>query len=304
MQAIINNEFFTGTELAAVATAIATGKPAELFRIITGEQEYTDTLLSLLASARSEVLIGFNFHPTFTSAAVLEVLRALAERAVKVKVLSAPSADEVDIVRRLQGHVEFKISAFQTDLQIMIVDGIEMLFSNAPVQRRSSGLNILTNLTGMVTFMHKIMADVWLDSREYILQLDQLQQSITLNSCANLVRTMMQEHGMEIEVGTRILGKSGVLHKFDIISRSTRTGNRIAVSFLAHSDTETTGTKMMESKIKLLDCEPIDLLIGLLTKDNGDLSTIKLAGAVGLHILQESESEKLADLVFREVEKR
>lgn len=232
MQAIINSEFFTGTELAAVATALATGKPAELVKIITGEQEYTDNLFSLLASAKVEVLIGFNFYPTFASSAVLEVLMTLAKKGVKVKVLSAPSADEIDIVRKLQGYIEFRISAFQTDLQIMIVDGIEMLFSNASVQGRSSGLNILTNLTGMVTFMHKIMADVWVDSREYIFQLDQLQQSITLNSCANMVRTMMQEHGMEIEVGTKILGKSGVLHKLDIISRSTRTGNRIAVSFL------------------------------------------------------------------------
>lgn len=305
MQAIVNNEFFTGTDLTAVATALATGKPAESVRIIAGEQEYADNLLSLLASARAEVFIGFNFYPTFASPAALEVLKALAERGVKVRVLSAPSADEIDIVRRLHGSIEFRISAFQTDLQIMIVDGREMLFSNAPVQGRSSGLNIHTNLTGMVTFMHKIMTDVWLDSREYILQLDQLQQSITLNNCANMVKARMQEYGMEIEVGTKMLGKSGVLHKFDLISRSTKTGNRIAVSFLAHSDPEVTGTKLMESKIKLLDCEPIDLLIGLLAKrGGGDVSTAKLAKAVGLPILQAEDVEELAELVFREMEKR
>ncbi len=304
MQAIVNNEFFTGTELASVATALATGKPAELVRIITGEREYADNLLSLLASARAEVFIGFNFYPTFTSPAALEILKTLAERGVKVRVLSAPSADEIDVVRKLQGPIEFRISAFQTDLQIMIVDGMEMLFSNAPVQGKSSGLNILTNLTGMVTFMHKIMADVWLDSREYMLQLDQLQQSITLNSCTNTVKAMMQQHGMEIEVGTKILGKSGVLHKFDIISRSTKTGNRIAVSFLAHADAESTGTKLMESKIKLLDCEPIELLIGLLSKEGSDVSATKLARAVGLPILQASNADELAQLVFSEVDRR
>lgn len=304
MQAIVNNEFFTGTELAAVATALATGKPAEVVRIITGEKEYVDNMLSLLASARAEVFIGFSFYPTFASPAALEVLRALAERGVKVRILSAPSADEIDTVRKLQGTIEFRISAFQTDLQIMIVDGIEMLFSNMPVQGKSAGLNILTNLTGMVTFMHSIMADVWLDSREYILQLDQLQQSITLNSCVNMVRSKMQAHGMEIEVGTKILGKSGVLHKFDIISRSTRTGSRIAVSFLAYSDPETAGTKLMESKIKLLDCEPIELLIGLLTKEGSNTSTAKLAKAVGLPILQAENAEELAEVVFSEMEKR
>jgi HTH-type transcriptional regulator, sugar sensing transcriptional regulator len=304
MQAIVNNEFFTGTEIAAVATAVATGKPAELVKIITDEQEYAENLLSLLASARAEVFIGFNFYPMFTSTAALELLRTLAESGVKVRVLSAPSADEIHIVRKLQEAIEFRISAFQTDLQIMIVDGREMLFSNAPVQGRSLGLNILTNLTGMVTFMHKIMVDVWLDSREYILQMDQLQQSITLNSCVNMVRTMMQEHGMEIEVGTKILGKSGVLHKFDIISRSSKTGNRIAVLFLTHSDVESTGTKLMESKIKVLDCEPIDLLIGLLTKEGSDVSIAKLVGAVGLPILQANDAEELARLVSGEIEKR
>lgn len=305
MQAIVNNEFFTGTELAAVATALATGKPAESVRIIASEQEYIDNLVSLLASAKAEVFIGFNFYPTFASPAALEVLKSLSERRVKVRVLSAPSADEIDIVRRLHGLIEFRISAFQTDLQIMIVDGREMLFSNAPVQGRSSGLNIHTNLTGMVTFMHKIMADVWLDSREYILELDQLQQSITLNACANLVKAKMQEYAMEIEVGTKMLGKSGVLHKFDLISRSTKTGNRIAVSFLAHSDLEMTGTKLMESKIKLLDCEPIDLIIGLLAKQgSGDVSTAKLARAIGLPILQAESAEELANLVFKEMEKR
>lgn len=135
MQAIGNNEFFTGTELVAVAT----GKPSKLVRIITGEQEYTDNLLSLLASARAEVFIGFSFYPTFASSAALEVLKALAERGVKVRVLSAPSADEIDIVRKLQGTIEFRIWAFQTDLQIMIVDGMEMLFSNTPVQGKERG---------------------------------------------------------------------------------------------------------------------------------------------------------------------
>lgn len=138
--------------------------------------------------------------------------------------------------------------------------------------------------------MHGIMADVWLDSREYILQMDRLQQLIMLNSCVNMVRNRMQAHGMEIEVGTKILGKSGVLHKFDIISRSTKTGGRIAASFLAYSDPEGTGTKLMESKIKLLDCEPIDLLIGLLVKGGGDASTAKLAKAVGLPILQAEDA--------------
>lgn len=117
----------------------------------------------------------------------------------------------------------------------MIVDGKEMLFSNSSgLQGGGTGLNIHTNLTGMVSFLHKIMADIWLDSREYIQELDILQQSIILNDCANLVKTKMRDHGMEIEVGAKILGRSGVLHKFDIISPSTKEGgSRITVSFLA-----------------------------------------------------------------------
>ncbi|MEO9294514.1 MAG: helix-turn-helix domain-containing protein [Nitrososphaera sp.] len=307
MQTIINNEFYTGIEFAAIAASLQTGKPAESVKMIVGEQEYADSILALLASAKSEVIIGFNFFPTFAAPAVLEVLRALADRGIKVKVLSMPSADEVDIVRSLHGPVEFRISAFQTDVQVMIVDGKEMLFSNSsPLQGGGTGLNIHTNLTGMVSFLHKIMADIWLDSREYILELDLLQQSIILNDCANLVKAKMRDHGMEIEVGTKILGRSGVLHKFDIISPSTKEGgNRIVVSFLAHSDPEVTGTKLMESKIKMLDCERIDLLIGLLVKP-GEVegSVTKLARAMGLPIMQAADSETLATAVFQEIEKR
>lgn len=307
MQTIINNEFYTGIELAAIAASLRTGKPAESVKMIAGEQEYADNILSLLASAKSEVIIGFNFFPTFAAPAVLEVIRALADRGIKVKVLSMPSADEVDIVRSLHGPVEFRISAFQTDVQVMIVDGKEMLFSNSSrLQGGGTGLNIHTNLTGMVSFLHKIMADIWLDSREYILELDLLQQSIILNDCANLVKAKMRDHGMEIEVGTKILGRSGVLHKFDIISPSTKEGgSRIAVLFLAHSDPEVTGTKLMESKIKMLDCERIDLLIGLLVKP-GEVegSVTKLARAVGLPIMQAGNAETLATAVFQEIEKR
>jgi sugar-specific transcriptional regulator TrmB len=306
MQAVVNNEFFSGIELASIATSLMTGKPAESLHMIAGEQEYADSLLALLASAKSEVFIGFNFYPTFAAPAALEVLRSIAERGVKVRVLSAPSSDEIDIVKRLHGSIEFKISAFQTDVQIMIVDGKEMLFSNSSrVQGKGgTGLNIITNLTGMVSFLYQIMADIWLDSREYILELDILQQSIVLNNCANMVKSKIRDRGIEIEVGTKILGRSGVLHKFDIISPRTETGNRIVMSFLAHGDPEATGAKLMESKIKLLDCDSIDLLVGLLVKQGDEESAARLAKAVGLAVIPAGSAEALAEAVFREVEKR
>jgi hypothetical protein len=156
----------------------------------------------------------------------------------------------------------------------------------------------------MVSFLYQIMADIWLDSREYILELDILQQSIVLNNCANMVKSKIRERGIEIEVGTKILGRSGVLHKFDIISPRTETGNRIVMSFLAHGDPEATGAKLMESKIKLLDCDSIDLLVGLLVKQGDEESAARLAKAVGLAVIPAGNAEALAEAVFREVEKR
>jgi sugar-specific transcriptional regulator TrmB len=319
MQSIATNEFQSGIELDAIATALRTGRPAESFRIITDDKEYADNMMALLTSAKSEVYVGFNLHPTFSAPAVLEVLKSLADRGVKVRVLSAPSSDEAEIVKRLHGKIEFRISAFQTDVQVMIADGREMLFSNAARvhgnnntnssnKKKSQGIiNIRTNLAGMVSFMHNIVADIWLDSREYIMELENLQQSIVLNRCMGAVRAMMLDHGIEIVLGNKIMGKSGALHKFDLISPSTRTGGRIAVSFLAYSDPEATGTRLMESKIKLLDCESIELVIGMLLTNKqgeGDGPVAKLARAVGLHIVHAGDPDQLAEMVFREIEKR
>lgn len=305
MQSIANNEFHTGIELAAITTAIRTGRPAESFKIITDDEEYMENMMSLLTSAKADVYIGFNLYPTFSSPAVLAVLRSLADRGVKIRVLSTPSSDEVEIVKQLHGVIEFRISAFQTDVQVLIVDGKEMLFSNAAKSQAKSSINIRTNLSGMVSFMHNIVADVWLDSREYILELETLQQSIVLNRCISAVKGKMQERGIEIELGNKMMGRSGVLHKFDIISPGTEKSNRVAVSFLAHTDPETTGTRLMESKIKLLDCEPIELVVGMLVKQGeGDGAVNKLARAVGLHIVQAGDPERLAELVLHEIEKR
>jgi hypothetical protein len=271
----------------------------------SGEQEYADSLLALMASARNEVFIGFNFYPTFAALSALEVLKSLANKGVKGRVLSAPNSDEIDIVRKLHGSIEFKISAFPTDFQIMIVDGKEMLFSNAPrVQSRGTGLNIITNFTGMVSFLYQIMADIWLDSRQYMLELDILQQSIVLNNCTNMVKSKIREHGIEIEVGIKLLGRSGVLHKFDIISPRTETGNRIVMSLLAHGDPEATGAKLMESGIKLLDCDSIDLLVGLLVKPGEEENATRLAKAAGLAVISAGSAEALAEAMFQEVEKR
>lgn len=321
MQSIAANEFQSGTEVEAIVTALKTGRPAESFKIITDDREYTDNMMSLLTSARSDVYIGFNLHPTFSAPAVLEVLKFLADRGVKVRVLSAPSSDEAETVKRLYGAIEFRISAFQTDVQVIIVDGKEMLFSNAAKSQGGSnnknknrpGINIRTNLAGMVSFMHNIVADIWLDSREYMLELETLQQSIVLNGCTRAVKAMMQDHGMEIVLGNKMMGKSGVLHKFDIISSSTGTGGRIAVVFLAYSDPESTGARLMETKIKLIDCEPIEVVVGMLLAgdngrqeqgDNGDLQVARLARTVGLDIVHASDPGQLAELVFRELEKR
>jgi hypothetical protein len=61
----------------------------------------------------------------------------------------------------------------------------------------------------------------------------------------------------------------------------------------------------MESKIKLLDCEPIELVVGMLVKQGeGDGAVNKLARAVGLHIVQAGDPERLAELVLHEIEKR
>ncbi len=349
MQSVAANEFQSGIEVDAIATALRTGRPAESFRIITDDKEYADEMMALLTSAKSEVYVGFNLHPTFSAPAVLEVLKSLGDRGVRVRILSSPSSDEAEIVKRLHGAIEFRISAFQTDVQAIIVDGKEMLFSNAAKMqavgnsneryhnktRQQGTINIRTNLAGMVSFMHNIVADMWLDSREYIMELETLQQSIVLNGCARAVRTMMQEHGIEIVLGNKIMGKSGVLHKFDIISPDTRTGGRIAVAFLAHSDPESTGTRLMETKIKLLDCEPIDLVVGMLLTNNnttndisngdsgkqtadeggvggekageesgGDMQVAKLARTMGLNVVQAGDPDQLANLVFCELEKR
>lgn len=51
MQTIINNEFYTGIKLAAMAASFRTGKPAESVKMIAAEQEYADTILALLAFA-------------------------------------------------------------------------------------------------------------------------------------------------------------------------------------------------------------------------------------------------------------
>lgn len=309
MQATVDNDFYSGIGLAAIATSLKTGKPAESLRVIAGGQEYTDSLLALLASARSEIIIGFSFYPTFAAPAVLEMLNSLARGGVKVKVLSVPSPDEIEIVRRLHGPVEFRISAFQTDVQVIVVDGREMIFSNSPkAHGRSAGLNIIiTNLTGMVSFLHQIMADVWLDSRGYILELDMLQQYIALNGCINRVKSKMREKGIEIEVGTKILGRSGVLHKFDIISpRSDKGSSRVAVAFLAHTSPEATAQKLMECRIKLLDCEPIELLVGMLAgpAKEGAATVEKLSRAAGLAVIHASDGASLAEAVLAEIEKR
>jgi hypothetical protein len=61
----------------------------------------------------------------------------------------------------------------------------------------------------------------------------------------------------------------------------------------------------MESKIKLVDCEPIDLVIGMLTRQGeGDGQVARLARVVGLHIVHAGDPDQLAELVFREIVKR
>lgn len=307
MQSIINNEFYTGIGLEAIKTSLRTGKPAESLKIVAGGDEYMDTTLMLLASAQKEVFIGFNFYPTFVAPAILQLIKTIAQNGVKVKVLSVPSADEFGIVNNLQGLVEFRISAFQTDVQILMVDGKEMLFSNSPKSEiPGAGLNIHTNLTGMVSFIYKITNDMWLDSKRYALEHDVVQQSISLANCVDMIRTKMREQGMEIELGTKILGNSGVLHEFDIISPSTREGNnRVAISILAHSDLDSTGTKLMESRIKMLDCQPLDLLVGLLVRPKDAQEVIsKIGKAAGVRIIQAANPESLASAIFAEIEKR
>ena len=296
---IIDNEFYSALPLEAVSDVIKSGKLPESFRVIPNKKEFIDVLLAALANAQSDVKIGFSSSPLFSQPEVISVIRSIAARGVSVKVLS--SANEIPGVKDLAESVKFKVTSFKSSMQIVIIDEKEMFLSKSA--ELETPFNLHTNVANMATFMNNILADIWRSGHDYVPEIVTLQKSMLPEIVVEMLTTGLQQRGINSTMEPVVKGRSGVVHKFDLVLKNPKTNTIVGIALVPYSDPIAGSSRLIELKIRALDCQPMIQIIVLFSPSGvlGQLS--RAAQLLKLPIIEESNPEELVSAVISEIEK-
>ena len=295
MQAITKNDFSEVLDLSARISSLRTGKPVESIKMITDEQEYLEARLGILASACQEVFIGFKPFPLFSSKQVLETLKRLAEIGVKVRILCELNSNEIDVVKDLHHLIEFRKCAFTTNVQLLIVDEREILFSGIS-GKLSPDVKVFSNSSTMVSFMHKIASDIWSVSGESDAGVSSLEKFHLVQQCLDDVKNKMEKLGWNVMSRFQVIEKLGQSYQFDLVVTNESFKNKFAVTVFPYIEPHISSTHIMSSKIKIIDCDSFEHIVGIIPGDeDGKIS--ELSSAMGIQFLQSDSAIDLAGMI-------
>ena len=198
-----------------VCNAVKAGKTPEQIKIVGTLEEFNQTFRTMLQSSNEEIFLMKN--QIVGTPLNVEDLKAVAQRGVKIKLLTGVNLDNLIDIGRLLEYAQVMHNAKATELELLIVDKREVLV-RIP-EPRKVGHTTWSNLKPQVQIMTQIFEDHWIDSVPAQEILPKLATQQKLIEGLELAKKSLQASGWTVEVPGHIITKTGITRSFSMVAK-------------------------------------------------------------------------------------
>ena len=244
-----------------VIKAIESGKTIEEVRIIREIEEYMNNYRRMMTSSSSEVLLftgnirNFEMLP-----ASLKLLEDLSNRSISIKVLTPITRDNMLEVERLSKYVQVKHIDPPLKTEFLVVDRREILLSFSLEEAGDFRRYLWSNIKNHSEFMASVFEEFWTRGLSATLKLEELKAWKSFEENLEALRPILESRGWILETSGEVIGKSGTLHKFDLIIMKTGNSNKIVIGDFLANPNEAIKT-IMAMRMKSLDVKPLNQVL-------------------------------------------
>jgi len=278
-----------------IIEAIETGKPIEEIRIVNVE-EYLKLYGRMITSPKSELLILTNGLAKFSMPTInSNITEELKARGVLIKILTPVTTKNWQKVEWLSQHFQIRHLETFRNMQFLIVDRHETLIS---FTYKSQRRHIWSNIKTYADVMANVFEELWTKGVEATTRLKEIKTLLTFKETLKELEKLLEKEKYYIKTPARIKGKSGIVHKFDVLIESLETPKKIFVADILTQENRMLPA-LMALFTKSLDTKPTSSF--LITPRHTSQKEKELAKTYGIEILEGKESEKLRRKILMKI---
>ena len=264
--------------------SLVSGVQIEEMKVLRSFDEAKMMVKRMLSSAKNQIFSAFPLpEQQILPDGISQIYSALADKGVKLRLLTLVDLNNVDYVSDLLSVAEVKL-VDHLPFQILLVDKKELLL--APLSSGGEPIYLIwSNIKDYAEVMNSILNKMWDEAREVA---DMLRNLRYVRSLVNTIFTMKSEleaAGWAVQDAPVIKGASGLVHKFDVVlHRVSDPSSKIALEWCVDASSQT----ILSSLAKSLDVRPSRVF--LLTSSDITEQTISLASIYGIGLIKVSDS--------------
>ncbi len=277
--------FFNGMWQAAIDArlrikSLVSGVQPEEMRVIRSFDEAKTVINNMFASAKNQVFAAFPLsEQQILPDGISQIYSVLADKGVKVRLLTTLDLNNIDYVNGVLGVAEVKL-VDHLPFQTLLVDKKELLLAPASFEGEHIYL-IWSNIKDYAEVMTNILEKMWQEAREVTDVLRNLRFVRALINTVSAMKSELERAGWVIQDIPTIKGASGLSHKFNVVlQRVSDPSAKIALEWCVDASSQT----ILSSLAKSLDVRPSRVY--LLTSSDITEQASHLASIYGIGLIR------------------
>jgi sugar-specific transcriptional regulator TrmB len=264
---------------------LKTGRSPQEIRIYATDEEYKSSFKSMVE--RCEMTLDIMAKNIPALPVPLNDLQAVADRGVKIRLLTHLDADSIDEVSNVSSCIQLMENPAETDLGLVVVDGGETLM-NIPYLGASER-TVWSDTTAYVGTMIQVFEDYWKGSEPTHNKMTQLIQAKQLVGVSEKISEALREKGWHTVAAGTLKGGTGASYVFDVVVEDPENIDRLI--YIDMLTGEGTFVKIIELGAASSDLKPARLLLASLTPFKEE--DTKLAEIYGIRLVYAPDTKEL-----------
>ena len=264
---------------------LKTGRSPQEIRIYATDEEHKSSFKSMVERCEKTLDIMAKNIPALP--VPLNDLQAVADRGVKIRLLTHLDTDSIDEVANVSSGIQLMENPAETDLGLVVVDGGETLM-NIPYLGASER-TVWSNTTAYVGTMIQVFEDYWKESEPTHNKMTQLIQAKQLVGVSEKISEALREKGWHTVTAGTLKGGTGASYVFDVVVEDPENIDRLI--YIDMLTGEGTFNKIIELGAASSDLKPARLLLASLTPFKEE--DTKLAEIYGIRLVYAPDTKEL-----------
>ncbi len=274
----------------AAIQAFRSSTPLQQIKVVGGLEAYTELATKMITQAKS--LITATYGSLNPQLLYRQLLQETAKRGVQVRVLMSINQGTLQDAMEMLRFAKVKHLGTPIGFDVLLTDGLEIL-QRFPVVLQTGDSSfpqaVWSNIPRYVHNSAEIVEQAWEKADEAASIMSKLEAEKMLQDSLQEVRQLLERKGFVVEMPATVKGDSGVLHRFDLISKSPKDQEILLVA-----DLKNPGLPMLNKIVDLyVKSKDVHQEAFLFTAVDPDENQLHLAEIYGIRIIAGTDKVQL-----------